>query len=444
MRLAPALCLTFLALALTACAPPVSLPRVGGQDAALKLPLQVVRQALDTLRQRYVEKPDDRQLLGGAEDGLREALRAAGWDQVHLNTLPYNGDPDVTWQNFDDYFSATLKQAGPRANATQAAQMVVRGMAASLHDSNTRLLDPEQLKEREQSQGGTRYAGVGMRVHAVPGGLPVVVEVFSGGPAAEAGVRVGDAITRVGADETQASTVSQVVQKIRGPVGTSVTIGLRRPGSSNEVSVSLVRREIQVTQVESRDLGGGKAYLLIRSFGQSTATAADEAINRLQEQGARGLVLDLRGNAQGDPQVMARVLERFVPNGPVAYFVDREGNRQSLQVEDSRNPIRQPIAVLVDGETASSAEIFAAVLKVRRSAHIIGTPTAGAVGVAEPFPLADGSQLDVTTKRAQVANGPDLWRQGIKPDDVVESFPADLQQGRDAPLLAAQKFLDSP
>jgi carboxyl-terminal processing protease len=167
----------------------------------------------------------------------------------------------------------------------------------------------------------------------------------------------------------------------------------------------------------------------------------EKAILEFQRNGARGIVLDLRGNSGGRLDVGSRLLARFIPDGPIYRAVDRRGREETVYVRDARPILSVPLAVLIDEGTASMGELFAAAIQEHHVGRVVGTTTAGAVAASVVMPLSDGSALQLTIEQVYSGGGALLDRVGVQPDEVVDLDLADLRLGHDTQLEAALAYL---
>jgi len=203
---------------------------------------------------------------------------------------------------------------------------------------------------------------------------------------------------------------------------------------------------VQIAFVRSQMLADGVGYARLRGFADtSVADSFEAALDDLQRQGATSLVLDLRGNSGGRLDVGQRLLSRFVQAGPLYRELDRDGASRAIQAQAGRaNGLALPLAVLVDGGTASMGEIFAAAIQDYHRGSVIGTRTAGSVAAAQVFGLQDGSGLQVTVMEISSANGRVLNGKGVEPDRTIAPDLAALRQGHDNQVEAAVAALHQP
>ena len=315
----------------------------------------------------------------------------------------------------------------------------VEGMVARL-DEHSRFLPPDRYRQlREDTEG--EYGGIGVSVDvAGPGKAPVVTEVLAGSPADKAGLRVGDRLLAVDGVATSGDTWRGTM---RGRAGTRVRVRVGRAGWAVPRTLTLVRRRIRVPAVDARTLAPGVVYVRVRQFQQSTAAdvrrAVVECLGSDANAGA-GIVLDLRGNPGGLFDEAVQVADLFIPEGELVSVIGRRG--QDLDEELARRPRTWsdiPLAVLVDGKSASAAEIVAGAVQDHGRGPVIGQTTFGKGTVQSFIDLKDGSGLKLTTARYFTPRGRSIAGRGIAPDLLVPpgtTHPRDVGRVTVSPEIA--------
>jgi carboxyl-terminal processing protease len=304
----------------------------------------------------------------------------------------------------------------------------VRGMAQSVADPNTRFEPPREHAASMEGFSG-RFEGIGAYLDLRDGRL-VVAAPIEGSPADAAGLRAGDAILAVDGAPTEGWSVDTAVARIRGPAGTPVTLTVRR-GEAAPRQVTIVRAQVRIISARGRLLEPGIGVLRIASFHRGTDEEVGTVLDELRGQGARALVLDVRGNGGGLLDVAARVAGRFIAAGPI--LTETYARRQPYVYDRAADQplVDWPLAVLVDHGTVSAAEAFAAALRGADRAPLVGQTTFGKGTVQHVYRLSDGSGLQVTVARWA---GPADTRPrggGLPPDVPVGEEPAG---GRDPAL----------
>jgi len=301
---------------------------------------------------------------------------------------------------------------------TTLQQGAVRGLADAVNDpGHTGYLTAEELKALNERLSGT-FVGVGV-VLDLRNGAATVVRVLPGSPAEKAGLRAGEVILRVDGVTVAGQTIEQVVAKVRGPEGTPVTLRVQALDGS-ERSLTIVRAKLDRPLVSWALAPGSKdAVIRLESFSTGASKELTAAITAAGAAGAAGIVLDLRANVGGFVTEAVNVASQFLGSGVVYVSQDRSGKQVSHEVVGGGVATDIPLVVLVDGQTASSAEIVTGAIQDAGRATVVGETTLGTGTVTGTFPLADGSALRIGTERWLTPKGHAIWREGLAPDQTV-------------------------
>ncbi|HEX9017748.1 MAG TPA: S41 family peptidase [Anaerolineaceae bacterium] len=331
------------------------------------------------------------------------------------------------------------------------------GMVDSLGDTgHSRFLSPQMVAaENRQIQG--EFEGIGALLNVNKDGNPVILAPMDNSPAQKAGLRPGDIILQVNGQDVSQSPLSDVVQKVLGPAGTSVTLTVRNPSDNKLRTVTIVRAKIVVQNITWQMLPGTTvAHIRIASFSNNVTGDLQKAIQAAQSMGAKGIILDMRNNPGGLLNEAVGVTSQFISSGNVMQAKDAQGKISSLPVEKNGIATDIPMVVLINEGTASAAEITAGALQDYSRAKLIGEKTFGTGTVLNEFRLSDGSAILLATELWLTPKGRVIWHQGITPDIVVPldtnvqpSIPEtertmtaqDLQNSKDAQLLKALELL---
>lgn len=287
------------------------------------------------------------------------------------------------------------------------------------------------------------FAGVGVQIE-VKDNYITVVRPLQGTPGEKAGLRTGDRIVAVdGRDVTQLS-LDEVVNLIRGPAGTLVRLTISRWPYREQFDVDVRRARIEIPQLEGTMLrwAPGIGYIRIEEFNTGIAARVAQKAQELRRQGMRALVLDLRQNPGGLLNEAVDVASLFVPGGPVAHVVSRTGRKETLVARGK--PLGVPLAVLIDGGSASASEIVAGAVKDRGAGVLVGTRTYGKGSVQSFIDLPGGAAVKLTTARYLTAGGHMINGKGIDPDVLVpmpEGQPIARDGGRDPQVRKAVEVL---
>lgn len=301
-------------------------------------------------------------------------------------------------------------------DVTSLVDGAVRGLVEALGDPYSVYLDPKMFAQLEEQISGS-FGGLGIVVTIKDGRL-TVVRAYPDTPAKRHGISEGDIILRINDRETQGLDLETAVGLMRGPVGSKVKLQLTREDGASVREVEIVREQISVPTVEGymipeTDVG----YLALTQFTTKTPEEVDAALARLQKQGMKGLLLDLRDNPGGELRAAVKVAEHFVPRGPVVYIDYRTGKDETYTVSGRRLDV--PLVVLVNRASASAAEILAGAIKDAGSGVLVGEKTFGKGIVQELFRLDNGAGLKLTTARYLTPGRHDIHKKGIEPDVPV-------------------------
>jgi carboxyl-terminal processing protease len=302
----------------------------------------------------------------------------------------------------------------------------IDGMTDAVGDTgHTDFMTPEERRQRNDSLSGS-YVGIGVRIEPDEAGLPKIIGVFDGSPAEKAGIVPDDVIVAVDDKRTEDASIDEVAGWVRGESGTTVELTVRR-GDGPERTVSIVRADVPVQPV-SWTIVPGTTTALFR-LEQFSSGAADEMVSTLKAARAAGadrVVLDMRGNPGGYVNEAVGVASQFLTKGLV--YVERNAQGQTTDHAVSPGGVATdiPLVVVVDGNTASSAEIVSGALQDAGRAKVVGETTFGTGTVLGEFDLSDGSALRVGTVEWLTPSGRRIWHEGIAPD-VPAALPSDVQ-----------------
>jgi carboxyl-terminal processing protease len=316
-------------------------------------------------------------------------------------------------------------------------EKAVRGMVSAL-DPHSAYLDSEEFEEIRLSTMGS-YPGVGIEVVTEDGAVKILRPI-EGSPAEEAGMRAGDFVVRIDGVEV-GTDLAGAINRMRGPAGSTIKLTVRRPPGSELLTFSLRRAKVDVKSVEQADLEPGYGYLRITSFSETTVDDVAHALARLKRdnpQGLQGLVLDLRNNPGGVLEASVAVADDFLDHGLI---VSADGRTPDARFRMEATPgdlvNGAPIVAIVNGGSASAAEILAGALHDHGRAELVGHKTYGKGSVQTVMPLSHGGALKLTTSLYFTPSGASIHEKGILPDVIIdgpEENPADLDTPNAAPL----------
>jgi carboxyl-terminal processing protease len=299
----------------------------------------------------------------------------------------------------------------------------INGMVEALGDTgHSSFLTPEMVDlMRSMTEG--QFEGIGAEVQMKDKHV-VIVAPLDNSPAQRAGLRPGDIILQVNQESVTRLSLEQVVQRIRGPRGTTVTLTLFDPNTEQTRDVTVVRARVAVHNVTWQRLPGTMVvHVRIAGFSQGVTNDLRQALTALEQQGLTHIVLDLRNNPGGLLNEAVATASQFLSSGTVLLVRDAHGTTTPVPVQKHGVAPGLPLVVLINQGTASAAEIVAGALQDAHRAVLVGETTFGTGTVLKPFPLSDGSALMLAIEEWLTPNGRVIWHQGIAPDVVVALTP---------------------
>lgn len=335
---------------------------------------------------------------------------------------------DTTF-NQTDWLAVRQDLLSRHYSSAAEAYLALRQALNQLDDPYTRFMDPAQF-ESLTSQTSGELSGIGVRLQLDTNSQKLtVIEPIENSPASQAGLQPGDRILEIDGRSTQGMTVKEASELIQGEVGSRITLKIERSGSS-PFALALTRAVIEVPNVSHavRQEGGSKiGYIRLTEFSGHAPDQMRRAINALLSQGVDGFVLDLRGNPGGLLQASIEISRMWLDSGAIVRTVDRSGH--SEEVSANHTALTQlPLAVLVDGNSASSSEILTGALLDNHRAVVVGSQTFGKALVQSVHSLSDGSGLAVTVAHYYTPAGTDISHRGITPNVEIGLTDQQRQQ----------------
>jgi carboxyl-terminal processing protease len=298
----------------------------------------------------------------------------------------------------------------------------VKGMVESLEDPYSEYFTPESFKAFNENTSGN-FEGIGV-VITTREKIITVVSVLEGTPAELAGMKPGDKIVEIDGNDVKGLSTAEAASRIKGDEGTNVSLGVVRDGESQLLKFNITRGIIRINPIESKILGHGIGYLKIAEFNENTVENLDKALISFKKGGVVGVVLDLRNNPGGFLDQAVDVASRFVPEGPVVHLVSRDGRVQTFLSKSQ--PYQFKLAVIVNGGSASAAEILAGAIKDREAGVLVGEKTFGKATVQSTLNLGVLGGIKLTVARYTTPNGTDINKTGIIPNVEVKFDRADF------------------
>jgi carboxyl-terminal processing protease len=336
------------------------------------------------------------------------------WRIVNRNYL------DETF-NHQNWATVRQKALEKPLKTQEAAYGAIQNMLKSLDDPFTRFLDPEQYRSLQVNTSG-ELTGVGLQIalDSQTGSLEVVAPI-AGSPADKAGIRPRDRILKIEGVSTENLTLDEAAAKMRGPIGSFVTLLIER-GGTEEKEVKVIRDRIALNPVVSElrptPQGTSIGYLRLTQFNANASMELAHAINNLEKKGASGYILDLRNNPGGLLQAGIEIARLWLDSGTVVYTVNRQGIQGNFEAFGPALT-SDPLVILVNQGTASASEILAGALQDNGRAQLVGETTFGKGLIQSLFELSDGSGLAVTIAKYETPQHRDINKLGIKPDKLI-------------------------
>ncbi len=320
----------------------------------------------------------------------------------------------------------------------------IRGMVRTL-DPHSAFLLPDEFRILEEDTQG-KFGGVGVEV-GIQDDILTIITPMPGTPAEKAGLEPGDQIFAIEGNQTQAMSITDVVWQMRGVPGTEVTITVNREGRDQPFDVTLTREIIHIESVQGELLEPGFPWIKVRIFQKDTASDVAEVMKKLTREGdgLRGLVLDLRRNPGGVLHEAVRLVDLFVNSGILVTTRGRGGEIiQEFKANKRATMTSAPMVVLIDGASASAAEIVAGALQDHGRALLVGTRSFGKGSVQSIIDLGDGYGLKLTVARYFTPNGRSIQVEGVVPDVEIASRKAPAPDEKTAAMEALPGEGDLP
>ena len=300
----------------------------------------------------------------------------------------------------------------------QVRDSMYAGLIQGLGDKYSAYYTEEEYQRIKENNSGT-YFGIGMGMVQDLETMQITVsKVYPGTPSEQAGLQEGDQILSVDGTSALDMELSELVSLIRGQEGSTVHLEVYREKTQETLKFDVERQNVQLPSVSSELLEGGVGYLAIDEFNENTSQQFQEQLQGLEDQGMKGLIIDLRGNPGGLLNSVVSILDTVLPEGKIVYTEDKYG-KQDVYNSDAAC-FGKPLVVLVDENSASASEIFAGAIKDYHYGTLIGTTTFGKGIVQSLYELPDGDALRITTSSYFTPDGNNIHNVGITPDIVLE------------------------
>ncbi len=362
-----------------------------------------------------------------------------GPDAALRKSVQKNLPPDLDYASVERVYDALRVSYDGQLDVNKLLDGLKQGLAEASGDPYTEYFNAEAAKKFNEQLNGT-FSGVGAELGKDADNNLIIVAPIAGFPAEKAGLRAKDIIVEVDGDSTINLSISEAVNRIRGPKGTSVTLKVIR-GQSQALSFTIIRDNIKIPSVKSEILAGNIGYLQITEYSDDTARLAKEAAAKFKQANVHGVILDVRGNPGGYLDAAVDLSSLWLSNKTV--LTERRGGIvvQTFKSQGSAPLAGIPTVVLIDEGSASASEITAGALRDNKAATLIGVTSFGKGSVQDIQDLQGGAQIKVTIARWYTPSGKNIDKQGIKPDQEVKRSDADIKADKDPQLDAATAFL---
>jgi carboxyl-terminal processing protease len=340
----------------------------------------------------------------------------------HDQTLNVTGSSRSGSSVIDQAYNEIVSSAVKPPNSDVLTRAAIKGMVNALKsadDPYAFFFSPKSYKSFQQLTTG-QFSGIGVWLKKKPGGLEIV-SVLPHTPALKAGLHKGDVITTIDGKQVGNMSSDTAVTRIKGPAGSRVSLGISRAGSP--IDFTIQRAQIDLPVVRSKMIDSDLGYVRLFEFSKGSGAQVRDHVTQLIDNGARGIILDLRDDGGGLFQEAIHVASVFIENGKIVTYKEQGAAGQDYNAEGNAFA-HIPLVVLVNGGTASSSEIVTGALQDRHRAVIVGTKTYGKGSVQQIIPLPDAAAFKLTIAAYYTPSGRNLSGNGIEPDVKVDGSAA--------------------
>jgi carboxyl-terminal processing protease len=423
-------------------------PQIVGLDVAALLgrgdpQRQMLELTYERVEHAYYKPVADQLMIVGEQKALTAYLKAKKVADPQVPKNMATGDRSRDLAILERTLSSVQTRYAELAPKNTYMQVALIGMLGGLGDPYTTYLSPQEIKSLDEQLRGGNFGGIGVYIVKDQKTGSIVVDPIEGNPAIKAGIRPGDVIVAVDGNSTMSQSLDAVEREIRGPLGSVVSLTLKRHGSSATAVVHVTRAEIHVPSVRAK-VENGIEYVRLQDFGTTSADEVRAAFLDGKKQNVHGYILDLRNNGGGLLDAAVDISSLFIAQGTIVSTIDRAGDRD-VRSANGRIIDTKPLVLLVNRYTASASEITAGAVQDYGVGTLVGEKTFGKGVVQSLYTLPDKGALKITTARYVTPKGRDIHHKGIVPDVVVTQrvdlpiidTPADKQLG------AAKKIIES-
>ncbi len=331
-------------------------------------------------------------------------------------------------------------------NQSKMMDSAINGVLQSL-DPYSAYMSPELFKEMQTDTRG-EFGGLGIEI-GMESGVVKVISPIDDTPASKAGIKAGDYIVKIGKDQVQGKSLMEAVKLMRGPVGTSINLTVRRKNVKNPIEFNITREIIEIKSVNSKTLGKNKnlAYIRLKSFNENSDKQFLKIIKEFENKSkVEGYILDLRNNPGGLLNQAINITDFFLEDGEIVSTKGRKISETRKFFARSGDEVKgKPIIVLINNGSASASEIFAGALKDHKRAIILGESSYGKGSVQSIIPLRNGGGMRLTISKYYLPSGNSISEVGVTPDIIVEEIGEDfkIDSKNDNQLNYALKLFNS-
>ena len=374
---------------------------------------------------------------------LAAIVVSMGAGAVMAKRLPSQGGVYEQLKVFTEALSYVESNYVDEVESEKVIHGAIRGMLRTL-DPHSSFMPPDVYREMQVETEG-RFGGLGIEI-SMRDDVLTVVSPIEGTPAFRVGIQPGDQILKVNGESTKEMSLVDAVKRLRGPEGSSVTIAIFRQGFTEPKDFTLSRAVIQIKSVRWTKIQDDVGYIKLRSFHKTTEEELAEALRDLGEQHITSLVLDLRNNPGGLLEQAIAVANVFLDGGQLIVYTKGRLPNQNMKgfAKSDGLHVSYPVAIVINGGSASASEIVAGALQDLHRATVIGTQSFGKGSVQTIIPLSDGSGLRLTTAKYYTPKGAEIHGKGITPDIVVEKPQEVEQQESEGKSPRSRRHIDLP